>query len=198
MVFRPAHANVQGMESRLCLYNTTVAALCAVFLLCSPSFADQAKLDDLYSRLLNADEGAAGRIEREIWNEWSKSGSASMDLLLKRGRDAMAAGRNDEAIEHFTALIDHDPDFAEGWNARATAYFNAGLIGPSVADIAEVLKRNPKHFGALSGLAAIYEQLDRKERALQIYRAALAIHPHLAGVSEAIKRLEADTAGTDL
>ena len=96
-----------------------------------------------------------------------------MDLLLKRGREAMAAGRNDEAIEHFTALIDHDPDFAEGWNARATAYFNAGLLGPSVADIAETLKRNPKHFGALSGLGAIYEQLDRKDRALQVYRAAL-------------------------
>ena len=121
-----------------------------------------------------------------------------MDLLLKRGREAMAAGRNDEAIEHFTALIDHDPDFAEGWNARATAYFNAGLLGPSVADIAETLKRNPKHFGALSGLGAIYEQLDRKDRALQVYRAALAIHPHLAGVTEAIERLEKATAGTDL
>lgn len=110
----------------------------------------------------------------------------------------MAAGETAAAIEHFTALIDHAPEFAEGWNARATAYFVAGEFGPSVNDIARTLTLNPRHFGALSGLGMIFEQLEQPEKALEAYEAALAIHPRLQGVIEAIKRLEAETAGTDL
>ena len=87
-------------------------------------------LDSLFAELKESDAQAAGRIEREIWNEWSKSGSPAMDLLLQRGRDAMAAGDMGAAIEHFTALTDHAPDFAEGWTARATAYFQAAEWGP--------------------------------------------------------------------
>lgn len=155
-------------------------------------------LDSLFAELKESDAQAAGRIEREIWNEWSKSGSPAMDLLLQRGRDAMAAGDMGAAIEHFTALTDHAPDFAEGWNARATAYFQAGEWGPSVNDIAKTLTLNPRHFGALSGLGMIFEQLEQPEKALEAYKAALAIHPHLQGVIEAVERLEAETAGTDL
>mgnify|MGYP000060600562 CR=1 FL=1 len=110
----------------------------------------------------------------------------------------MVQGDTATAIEHFTALTDHAPDFAEGWNARATAYFQAGEFGPSVNDIAKTLTLNPRHFGALSGLGMIFEQLDQPEKALEAYKAALAIHPHLQGVIEAVERLEADTAGTDL
>lgn len=156
------------------------------------------RLDALFQELQGADERAAARIEREIWNEWSKSGSAAMDLLLQRGRDAMAAGDTAAAIEHFTALTDHAPEFAEGWNARATAYFQAGEWGPSVNDIAQTLTLNPRHFGALSGLGMIFEQLEQPEKALEAYQAALAIHPRLQGVIEAVERLEAETAGTDL
>jgi len=121
-----------------------------------------------------------------------------MDLLLQRGRDALANGDTAEAIGHLTALTDHAPDFAEGWNARATAFFQAGQFGPSIADIARTLTLNPRHFGAMAGLGAIYEELDNPEKALAIYRAALAIHPNLGGVSEAVERLEAEVAGTDL
>ena len=186
------------MEIIARLHNRIVAALLAVFLLAGPGLAQTEALDDLFSRLKEADGRAASRIEREIWNEWSKSGSPAMDLLLQRGRDAMAAGRNDEAIEHLTALVDHAPEFAEGWNARATAYYNARQFGPSIADIAHTLSLNPRHFGALSGLGAIFEELGRKDKALEVYRAALAIHPHLAGVTEAVKRLEKELGGTEL
>nr|WP_240335557.1 tetratricopeptide repeat protein [Pseudotabrizicola algicola] len=155
-------------------------------------------MDDLFDRLKSADPRAASRLEREIWNEWSKSGSPAMDLLLQRGRDAMAAGRTAEAIEHLTALTDHAPDFAEGWNARATAYYQARQLGPSVSDIARALVLNPRHFGALAGLGAIYEELNNPRKALEVYRAALAIHPHLRGVSEKARRLEAQVAGTEL
>jgi tetratricopeptide (TPR) repeat protein len=102
------------------------------------------------------------------------------------------------AIDHFTALIDHAPDFAEGWNARATAYYQAGEFGPSVADIGHVLTLNPRHFGALAGLGAIFEELERPEQALEVYRAALAIHPQQPGVLEAVERLQALTQGQDL
>jgi len=177
--------------------NPIVAAVSAVFLLSVPVWAEE-PLDGLFDRLKTADDRAAARLEREIWNEWSKSGSAAMDLLLQRGRDAMAAGNTVEAIDHLTALTDHAPEFAEGWNARATAYYQARQLGPSVSDIARALTLNPRHFGALAGLGAIYEELDNPQKALEVYRAALAIHPNLRGVSDSAKRLEAKVAGTDL
>ncbi len=155
-------------------------------------------LDSLFTRLKAADAEEAARIEPLIWNEWSKSGSPAMDLLLKRGREAMEAGDLDAAIKHLTALIDHAPDFAEGWNARATAWFQAGAYGPSVSDIAQTLRLNPRHFGALSGFGMILEETGRKDEALEVYRAALAIHPHLAGVLQAVDRLEREKAGQDL
>jgi tetratricopeptide (TPR) repeat protein len=179
--------------------NHVVAALLPVFLTCAPvSAEDSAKLDELFARLQKSEEGEAGRIEEEIWIEWSKSGSPAMDLLLQRGKDAMAVGDNKAAIEHFTAIIDHSPEFAEAWNARATAYYSAGEFGPSVADIAHVLTLNPRHFGALAGLGSILEETDKPERALKVYKAALAIHPHLEGVIEAVDRLEAETEGQEL
>ena len=168
------------------------------FLFCSAVGAQTVVLDDLFAKLLAADEPTSARIEQDIWREWSKSGSAAMDLLLQRGRDAMAEGDNDAAIEHLTALIDHTPDFAEGYNARATAYFQAGDLGPSIADIGRVLTLNPRHFGALAGLGMIFEQLDKPEKALEVYKAAIAIHPHLAGVLQSIERLEAEAAGQEL
>ncbi|SPH18647.1 hypothetical protein DEA8626_02187 [Defluviimonas aquaemixtae] len=121
-----------------------------------------------------------------------------MDLLLKRGREAMEAGNLQAAIEHFTALTDHAPHFAEGWNARATAYYLDGEFGPSIADIQRTLALNDHHFGALSGLGMMLEELGRDDDALEIYRAARAIHPHLPNVIEAIQRLERKTAGTEL
>jgi Flp pilus assembly protein TadD len=138
------------------------------------------------------------RTEREILRAWSRSGSPAMDLLLQRGRQAMRDGDNAAAIEHLTALVDHAPDFAEGWNARATAYYNAGQYGPSVDDIAMTLSLNPHHWGALSGLGMILEQTGRKEAALSAYRAALAIHPHLESIRDRADRLARETQGQDI
>lgn len=181
------------------ILNRIVTAFVLVFLTCAAAFAeDTAKLDGLFDRLKTADAGEAGRIESEIWIEWSKSGSPALDLLLQRGRDAMALGDLGQAIEHFTAIIDQDPSFAEGWNARATAFYQAGDFGPSVADIAQVLQLNPRHFGALSGLGMILEETDRPERALEVYRAALAIHPQMEGVIQAVERLETEAEGQEL
>ena len=179
-------------------HNRIVAALVLLLLASGAAAAQTAKLDALFQRLLAADEKESQQIEQEIWIEWSKSGSLAMDLLLERGRSAMALGAPDVAIEHFTAVIDHAPEFAEAWNARATAYYQIGQFGPSIADIGRVLELNPRHFGALSGLGSIFEELDRPKQALQVYQAALAIHPHLAGVLEAVERLEEELSGQDL
>ncbi len=186
------------MKAIFTLHNRILAALLVVFFSCLSAAAQTAKLDDLFARLLIADADGAPAIEQEIWIEWSKSGSPAMDLLLERGRNAMAEGAPEVAIEHLTALIDHDPSFAEGWNARATAYYQTGDFGPSIADIGHVLSLNPRHFGALSGLGSIFEELERPKQALEVYRAALAIHPNQVGVLEAVKRLEAQLQGQDL
>ncbi len=198
MAFPAAHATLLFMKPRASLNNHIVAALFPIFVgfTAVPAFA--AGLDEIFEKLQTAEPREAQRLERQIWREWSKSGSAAMDLLLQRGRDAMEAGETEAAIEHFTALIDHAPDFAEGWNARATAFYQAGQFGPSVSDIQHVLALNPRHFGALSGFARILEDTDQPDRALQIYLAALAIHPTFDGVREAVERLQTKAAGQEM
>lgn len=180
------------------LHNTVVAAILSLILSAGVAFGQSARLDELFGKLQSADAQGAARIEQEIWIEWSKSGSAAMDLLLERGRRAMAEGNFTLAVEHFTALVDHAPDFAEGWNARATAFYQMGQLGPSMSDIARTLALNPRHFGALSGFATILEELDRPEQALEVRKAVQAIHPHAEGLSEAIDRLEAGLQGSSL
>lgn len=187
------------MLTRARILNPVVAALLLVFVTCAAAMAeDVAKLDGLFDRLKTASVAESGRIETEIWIEWSKSGSPALDLLLQRGRDAMAIGDNALAVDHFTAIIDQAPEFAEGWNARATAFYQEGEFGPSLSDIARVLQLNPRHFGAMSGLAAILEDAGKPDRALEAYKAALAIHPHLEGAAEAVTRLETQQKGQEL
>jgi tetratricopeptide (TPR) repeat protein len=138
------------------------------------------------------------RTERAILMLWSQSGSASMDLLLERGRLAMQAGDVPAALDHLNALVERAPDFAEGWNARATAFYMAGQFGASVSDIARTLALNPDHFGALAGLGMIWRNLDEPERALEAYRAAQRIHPHHPDIAAAISEIEAELGGQDI
>jgi len=186
------------MNIRSWLHNHVVAAVLTLIFSGAAAFGQSDRVESLLERLKTADEAESGRIEQEIQFEWSKSGSAAMDLLLARGREAMALGDLDLAVEHLTALVDHAPDFAEGWNARAIAYYQQGQIGPALADIGKTLALNPRHFGALSGFARIMEELDRPEQALELQRAVQAIHPHAAGVSQAIDRLTAALQGRSL
>ena len=178
--------------------NRTVAAVIATVTISLPALADGPRLDELFAQL--GEEGLPNWqvVEQEIWMEWSKSGSPAMDLLLQRGRDAMEAGELTAAVEHLTALTDHAPDFAEGFNARATAYYRQGLFGPSLEDIAHTLALNPRHFGALIGLGTIFEEMGQPQRALEAYRAAHAIHPNEPDLRGAIERLERDLSGITL
>lgn len=182
-----------------------IVALCAAIslmavLLVAPNAANAqtAVLDELFVELQQPDQKDWKSIETKIWREWSKSGSRSMDLLLQRGKDAMERGDITAAIGHFSALIDHAPDFAEGWNARATAFFLADRYGLSVSDIQHTLALNPRHFGAMSGLGMILERLDKPKEALEVYQRALEVHPYRPDVIDAVKRLEAQIEGTSL
>jgi tetratricopeptide (TPR) repeat protein len=185
------------MKARIPLLNPFIAFTAIFFAIYGPAAA-QGSDDVLFERLKTANAAEADEIAQEIWALWSKSGSDAMDLLLARGRAAMAAGDAALAVQHLTALVDHAPDFAEGWNARATAYYQSGEFGPAVADIARTLTLNPRHFGALSGLGSIFEELGAPQRALDAYQAALDINPYAAGVAEAVARLKAQTEGQNL
>lgn len=177
-------------------HNRIVAAFFVLWLQPGAGMAqDVTYLDELFETLRQPDLPNWQKVEKEIWAEWSKSGSPAMDLLLQRGRDAMEAEDFTKAIDHFTALTDHAPDFAEGWNARATAYFRQGLYGPSLADIRMVLALNPRHFGALMGLGAIMEETGHPRQAAAAYGAAAAIHPHDPDLKDALERLEEEVSG---
>lgn len=175
-----------------------VAAVFVTFAAVSPVWAQSQRLDELFTELRQPELEDWRGVEEQIWAEWSRSGSPALDLLLDRGRDALEAGDTQAAIEHFTALTDHAPAFAEGYNSRATAYFQADMYGPSLSDIETTLALNPRHFGALAGLAMILEALGYDSEALSAYRAVSAIHPHRPNVQEAIDRLEAGLAGAEL
>jgi tetratricopeptide (TPR) repeat protein len=145
----------------------------------------------LEARLRDESEFVRGFAEQGLWLLWGRSGDAAIDARMARGVEAMQDARHAEAIEAFSEVVRGKPDFAEGWNKRATAYFLAGDYEKSAADCDEVLKRNPRHFGALSGLGQIHLALERPEQALEWFRRALEVNPNLVGVEMEIVRLEA-------
>jgi tetratricopeptide (TPR) repeat protein len=179
-----------------------VAAFCGLLMAVGGALAQDAdlqrRMDGWFQELADPDNPNWGRALTDIQREWSKSGSPAMDLLLKRGQDAMEAGDIPAAIEHLTALTDQAPDFAEGWNARATAYYLAGMYGPSIADVERVLVLNPRHFGAIAGLGLILRDTGHKEAAVRAFRESLTIHPHQDGIRQALEQLERDASGTDI
>lgn len=185
------------MNTRRSSINFSVAALLTLTSVL-PVSAQTDVLDQLFAELAEASPEDASRIEGQIAAQWSRSGSAAMDLLLRRGEDALEEGEAEVALEHFTALVDHAPDFAEGYNGRATAYYLTGRVGPALADIQTALRLEPRHFGALRGLGIVLEELERPEAALEIYKEVLALHPHAEGVADAIKRLEIELEGQSL
>lgn len=144
----------------------------------------------LQARLRDESALVRGYAEQGLWRLWTRSGDPAIDARMAHGSQALEAGLLDEAIYDFTSIIRAKPEFAEGWNRRATAYFAAGDYARSIADCAEVLKRNPGHFGALSGLGQIYVKLERYQEALRWFRRALAVNPNMASVELAIRQIE--------
>jgi tetratricopeptide (TPR) repeat protein len=163
-----------------------------------PIAAQETVLDGLYQQLLEADEQEYARIETQIMAQWEKSGSSAMDLLLRRGKDALEGGQPDVAVEHFSALVDHAPEFAEGYYGRASSYYLLGLMGPALDDIRTALSLNPRHFEAMRGLANIMQELDRREDAMELYELILTINPQSVEAQEAVKFLKLQLEGQAL
>jgi tetratricopeptide (TPR) repeat protein len=144
----------------------------------------------LHQRLRDESALVRGYAEQGLWLLWSRSGDAAVDALMAKGADEMQAGRLPEAIATYSEIIKRKPEFAEGWNRRATAYYVAGEYTLSLNDCDEVLKRNPQHFGALSGTGQIHYTLENYELALVWFRRALEVNPNMVGVEMNIHRTQ--------
>lgn len=153
---------------------------------------------DMLGQLKSAEEGEAKRLAKEIVLRWGHSGSAAMDLLLKRGTEAAMRGDFDQAIGHLTALTDHAPEFAEGWHQRASAFYRMDRYGLAMHDLERALHLNPDHFQAMFGLGAILEQVGKPKLALEAYSLALSVHPHYEEAKNAIARLGSSVTGPKL
>lgn len=174
-----------------------VTAFAAVVFFVVAAQAQQSE-EALLQQLSEAPETEAARLDRELSLIWDNSGSAAMNLLLKRGRDALEEEQTEQAIDHLTALTDHAPDFAEGWHARATAFYQAGLYGPALDDLERALALNPQNYNAIFGLGVMLQEFGDLDRAAQAFDRVLALHPHHENAKTAQEQLKRRGIGRTL
>ncbi len=156
-------------------------------------------LDTLFDALKIApDDDSARVIEEHIWAMWVVSGSDTCNLLMGRVKAAADDKDYDLAVKLLDAVIELKPDYVEAWNRRATVYYLEKDYGHALADIREVLSREPRHFGALAGLGVILQELGDDKHALDAYRRALAINPHLEHIPDVVKSLTEKVEGRDI
>jgi len=156
-------------------------------------------IDFLFDALKAApDAEIAKQVENRIWAIWLASGSDTADLLMSRVKAAIEAKDTRLAIALLGSIIDIRPDYIEAWNRRATLFFALKDYGRAMADIQEVLHREPRHFGALAGLGMILEEVGENKQALEAYRKALAINPHMPKIPDQVKALSEKVEGRDI
>jgi tetratricopeptide (TPR) repeat protein len=161
-----------------------------------PARGEKYNLDTLFAALKIApDDASAKAIEDRIWSMWLVSGSDTCTLLMSRVKDATDEKNFDLAIKLLDAVIALKPDYVEAWNRRATVYYLKQDYGHSLADLRVVLAREPRHFGALSGLGLILQDIGDDKHALEAYRKALEIDPHLENIPEVVKTLSEKVEG---
>jgi tetratricopeptide (TPR) repeat protein len=161
--------------------------------------ASAGALDRLFESLREAASPEMARgIEQVIWSIWLRSGNEEVDRLVGAAILAMGAQDYPAARSHLDQVVALKPDFAEGWNKRATVHFLEGDYARSLEDIRRVLALEPRHFGALSGLGQILERTGRKGDALEAFRRALEIHPQMPAVQQRVEALSSQIEGQDL
>ena len=157
-----------------------VALLALAIVAAAQARQDDPRLDTLFERLLaTAEFSEAQRIESSIWSIWIESGEVSLDDLMIRGIVAMNTRDFDAALASFDAIVEAAPDFAEGWNKRATLFYLMERYDDSVRDVERTLALEPRHFGALSGMGLISVALGDEAIALDWFEQALAVNPHM-------------------
>lgn len=176
----------------------TLIMLCAVFIAPAIGVAGQTddRLNELFERLhVTQDPAEAQQLEQIIWVIWKRSELESTNILMQQGEEAMNAGDFTTALQTFNAMVKLEPEFAEGWNKRATIHYLIDNYAASVADVERTLALEPRHFGALAGLGLVYDSMHEKKKALEAYRSALEIHPNLFGVQISIEQLSKEIEG---
>jgi tetratricopeptide (TPR) repeat protein len=149
-------------------------------------------LDRLFAQLLKTDdEQEAERIQKRIWDLWMTDDSPTANILIGQAMKASSSAENETALHILDSLIQVHPDFMEAWNKRATVYYMLGDYEKSVADIMQVLDREPRHFGALSGLGMIRQKQGNLAAAREAYREALSVNPHMEGIKRALQEIDA-------
>lgn len=160
---------------------------------------DTFDLDTLFAALKIApDESSAKAIENRIWMAMLASTSDTANLLMGRVRIAIAGEDLDLGISLLDAVVAIKPDYIQAWNERATLHFMKKDYGRALADIAQVLAREPRHFGALAGLGLIMQEFGEDRLALKAYRQVMAIHPHMAKIADVVKTLTDKVEGRDI
>jgi tetratricopeptide (TPR) repeat protein len=156
-------------------------------------------LDFLFEALKIApDDASAKAVEDRIWALWLASGSDTANLLMSRVKSAIEAQNLDLALKVLDAIVALKPDYIEAWNRRATIYYMKKDFGRSLDDIRQVLAREPRHFGAMSGLGMILQEFGDDKHALEVLRRALAVHPHLKNIPDMVKTLTEKVEGRNI
>tara|TARA_B100000749_G_C18302321_1_gene413130 strand:+ start:31 stop:612 length:582 start_codon:yes stop_codon:yes gene_type:complete len=159
----------------------------------SPTIAGQndTRLNNLFERLrVTQDLAEARGIEGTIWEIWTESENANVNRAMLIGIASMHAGQLGTALNKFNEVIQLAPDFAEGWNKRATIFYLMKKFDRSVNDIAQTLKLEPRHFGALSGLGLINQAIGQNKAAIKAFEHALDMNPHLPGLKEKVTKMK--------
>jgi tetratricopeptide (TPR) repeat protein len=156
-------------------------------------------LDFLFGALKVApDDTSAKAISDRIWNVWMGSGGDTTNLLIDRVRTAIESKDLDLALRLLDSVVEFKPEYVEGWNQRATVYYMKKDYTHALADLAQALKREPRHFGALFGFGVIMQEFGDDKRALDAYRRALEIDPHMKRVPDLVKELSVKVEGRDI
>lgn len=164
-----------------------------------PELTHDQKLDKLFGELKRErNEGAAKRIAGNIQQEWSNSGSASIDLMMGWAKTAMDKKKFDVALDFLDQVILLDPDYPEGWNRRATAHFMMQNFSKSMADINKTLQLEPRHFGAMAGLAIIMQARGNKELAMDAYTRILTVFPMDRNAQNQVSTIGEELAGESI
>ena len=156
---------------------------------------EENRLDDLFAKLKTArNQRFAKSVADGIWAEWFKSGSATVDLMMSWANTAFEENKFNVALDYLDQVIVRAPDFAEGWNRRATLHYTMDNYAKSMTDIQRALQLEPRHFGALAGMATILERTGKKEAALKAWERALSIYPAMDSAQKAVIRLSDELA----